>query len=64
MGELKGQILGLLLVILTFGLLVAAFSGIFNGAIEDIVFKANEILGLDMAPTTSAIKSIFNGLSL
>ncbi len=60
MGELKGQILGLLLVVLTFGLLVAAFSGIFNGAIDDIIFKADEILGMDMTSTTVSVFLLFN----
>ena len=59
MGELKGQILGLLLVILTFGLLVAAFSGIFNEALGDIAFKANEILGLDMSTSAISLKQLF-----
>lgn len=62
MGELKGQILGLLLVILTFGLLVGAFAGIFNGALEDIAFRANEILGLDMATTSTSLKTILTSI--
>lgn len=58
MGELKGQILGLLLVVMTFGLLVAAFSGIFNGAIENLTLNANEILGLNMNSTGLNLKQI------
>ena len=59
MGELKGQVLSLLLVLLVFGLLVAAFSGIFNQAIQDLSLLANDAFGMTMEQVTSAIKIFF-----
>lgn len=55
MGELKGQVLSLLLVLLVFGLLVGAFSGIFNQAISDLTLLANDTFGMTMTPPASGI---------
>jgi hypothetical protein len=59
MGELKGQVLSLLLVLLVFGLLVGAFSGIFNQVIQDLSLLANDAFGMTMEQVTSAIKIFF-----
>ncbi len=48
MGELKGQILGIMLVLLTFGLLITAFSGIFNDALNNLNLTANGAMGQTM----------------
>lgn len=56
MGELKGQVLSLLLVLLVFGLLVGAFSGIFNQAIQDLSLLANDAFGMTMEKATSGLK--------
>jgi hypothetical protein len=52
MGELKGQILGVLLVLLTFGLLVTAFSGIFNDVLGSLGQTANGAMGQTMDVTS------------
>ena len=59
MGELKGQVLSLLLVLIVFGLLVGAFSGIFNQVIQDLSLLANDAFGMTMEQVTSAIKIFF-----
>lgn len=48
MGELKGQVLSVLLVLITFGLLVTAFNGIFNDALKSTGQTAREAAGLVM----------------
>lgn len=48
MGELKGQILGIMLVLLTFGLLIGAFSGIFNEALGSLDLTAKGAMGQTM----------------
>lgn len=44
MSELKGQILGIILVIVMFGVIGAAMKGVFSSSIEDISTRVESAL--------------------
>lgn len=50
MGELKGQILGILLVLMVFGGLITAYSVVFNNAQTTITTRANNYIDSETLP--------------
>lgn len=50
MGELKGQILGILLVLMVFGGLVTAYSTVFNNAQSTVTSRANNYINSETMP--------------
>ena len=50
MGELKGQILGILLVLMVFGGLITAYSAVFNNAQTTITTRANNYINAETLP--------------
>lgn len=50
MGELKGQVLGILLVLMVFAGLVTCYSGVFNSAESTITSRANNHINSETMP--------------
>ncbi|MCH5171870.1 MAG: hypothetical protein J1F31_03445 [Erysipelotrichales bacterium] len=52
MGELKGQILGILLVLMVFGGLITAYTAVFNNAQTTITTRANNYINSETMPNS------------